>query len=306
MACLKPQRAVYNEDGRPRFVGALNDWDLNRSDEAQLVLKCGQCIGCRLERSRDWAIRSVHEAQMHKRNSFVTLTYDDDHLPDDRSVNVREWQLFAKKLRNKIGPFRFLHCGEYGSRANTLRPHYHAVIFGQDFGADAVPFEETDNGDMLYQSQTLTSLWGKGLAVLGELNFETAAYVARYVTKKVTGDKSEREYERVSPTTGEVWQVKPPYVTMSRNHGLGVKWLMKYWKDIYVDDVVHIEGRKFRPPYYYDKLVAIKAPERFEAIKERRRNRAKDQIFDVTEARRKTRERVMNKELQFFSPRLKV
>lgn len=254
-----------------------------------LELACGQCVGCRLERKRWWAIRCVHEAKMHERSCFLTLTYDNEHLPEDHSLDVSHWQKFAKRLRKKLGPFRFMHCGEYGDE--THRPHYHALIFGHDFSEDSVPLR-TNNAQPLRASATLQELWPHGFASIGQVTFDSAAYVASYCTKKKTGEQSESEYERLDPETGEVWSVKPEYATMSRRPGLGTSFFEKYCSDIYPDNFVEINGQKFKPPAFYDELLKKRNPELAQKMKEQRRKTVRDQADNHTPERLAVREKV--------------
>lgn len=251
-------------------------------------------MSCRLSKVRDWAIRATHEAQMHESNSFITLTYNDEKLPEDNSVDVRDWQLFAKKLRKALGPFRFLHCGEYGE--TNKRPHYHACLFGQDFNADRIVFKENDQ-HLLWTSPQLEKIWGMGFATIGPLNYDTAAYVARYALKKVGGPPKKDAYERVNPKTGEITQVKPEYATMSRRPGLGTEWFNKYHDDVYPDDFVIIQGKKFRPPKHYDKLLEQKNPELMEQLKVKRQNVTKQKSVDETYERRNVRDTVIKAKL---------
>jgi len=225
-----------------------------------LDLPCGQCIGCRLERSRQWAVRIMHEASLHESNYFVTLTYSPEHLPADLSLNKRHWQLFAKRLRKRVGPFRFFHCGEYGEQ--SARPHYHACLFGIDF-PDKVFYSES-GGNRLYTSELLDSLWSHGDCKIGDLTFESAAYVARYIMKKVTGVEAPGFYE------GR----RPEYVTMSRRPGIGRAWYDKFRGDVYPDDFVVVNGMKMRPPKFYDSLYEVENPSDFKRLKSRRVLRA--------------------------------
>ena len=165
-------------------------------------LPCGQCVGCRLERSRQWAIRCMHEAQMHEDNCFITLTFNPESL-DDRSnpwsLDVRDFQLFMKRLRKKYGAgIRFYHCGEYGEL--NKRPHYHACIFGFDF-PDKRLWKVTNSGHRLYISESLDELWPFGFCTIGNVTFESAAYVARYIMKKVNGDAAADHYEWIDEDT---------------------------------------------------------------------------------------------------------
>jgi len=232
-----------------------------------IEINCGQCIGCRLERSRQWSVRCVHEAQMHERNSFVTLTYDDEHLPDNGSIDVKHWQDFAKRLRRAAGPFRYYHCGEYGE--TTDRPHYHALIFGMDFSTDRVYYAGKP-GSFMYSSKFLDETWGQGACIIGELNFSTASYVARYILKKQTGKASLEYYERVDTTTGEVFNLKPPYTTMSRRPGIGKSWYEKYKNQVHANDEIIINGHQCKPPLYYDQQQDLTDPAGARLRKKRR------------------------------------
>jgi len=186
-------------------------------------------------------MRCCHEASLHSANSFLTLTYDDFHLPSDGSLSVDHFQRFMKRLRKAVGvPLRFLHCGEYGS--NFSRPHYHALIFGFDF-PDRVLWKE--GKCPLYRSPLLESVWTSGFSLIGDLTFESAAYVCRYVLKKVTGPDSDDYYQ------GR----QPEYITMSRRPGIGHGWLKQFSGDVYPDDFVVIrDGVKCRPARYYDNI----------------------------------------------------
>lgn len=234
-------------------------------------LPCGQCVGCRLERSRQWAIRCVNEAQMWPENCFITLTFDNQHIseqlgfPDDFglwSLDVVPFQKFMKRLRKKFGDgIRFFHCGEYGELTN--RPHYHAILFNIDFPDKYL--WNVSNGFRLYRSPILEKLWPFGNSLIGDVTFESAAYVARYVMKKVNGNLAEEHYH------GR----KPEYITMSRRHGIGYDWFMKYRTDVYPHDYVVVrDGLKCRPPRFYDKIFDIIDPEMMYEIKCRRAHEA--------------------------------
>lgn len=252
MSCdtpLKGYRSLerHLETGKPLItfnpLKALNSTN-------PIMMPCGQCMGCRLERSRQWALRMSHEAQLYDHNSFITLTFDDEHLPSTNSINVRDWQLFMKRLRASIPhKIRFYACGEYGDL--NLRPHYHAIIFNHQFTPKTLWSE--NRGNPLYTSPSLTKHWPYGLATLGNVTFESAAYVARYVTKKITGDRAAEHYTRRHPLTGELHQVEPEAAWMSRRPGLGATWLIKYHADVYPSDFIVHDGKKMRPPRAYDK-----------------------------------------------------
>lgn len=243
MPCFTPLKAYKGPDGKIYFDSKSGYVD------RPLELACGQCRGCRAERARQWSLRVMHEAQMHDRNSFITLTYSPEKMPADGGLHVEDFQLFCKRLRKRVGKFRFFHCGEYGD-ANR-RPHYHACVFGVDFSGDRVVFKHA-GFNSLYTSSLLDSCWGNGFSTIGALTRESAEYVARYVMKKMTGERGEEEYLRCDEKTGEVWSVRPPYVTMSRRPGVGSSWFDKYKSDVFPADEVVYDGKRFRTPRYYD------------------------------------------------------
>lgn len=243
----------------------------------------------------------MHEAQMHQKNCFITLTYNDDALPANMSLDVEEWKKFAKRLRRAKGAFRFLHCGEYGE---FLRPHYHACLFGLDFVEDRVFWKET-NGKRLFISKELEEIWGNGFCTIGNVEYSSAAYVASYVVKKITGEAAEAAYERVSEETGEVWSVKPEYATMSRgskkgeNGGLGATWFAKYHADVYPDDfVVTDAGDKMRPPKYYDKMLEKMDKRMFEEMKQKRFRFASREPWNSTPERLHVRDELIKLRLK--------
>lgn len=259
-----------------------------------LELPCGQCIGCRTLRAREWALRCMHESQLHEANCFVTLTYRPADVPADGSVDVRHWQLFAKRLRKKLGPFRFFHVGEYGEQ--NYRPHYHACLFGIDFAADRVLVKEHDD-DKLFTSETLESTWGLGFTTIGLLTMKSAAYVARYCIKKATGPAGREKYRRIDVETGEEYHVRPEYLTMSRRPGLGAGWYDLFSADVFPDDECVADGKKLRPPRYYDGLLEKADPGLFASIKEKRVDHAFKRRSDFTPERLDVRERVLEARL---------
>lgn len=288
-------------------------------------IPCGQCVGCRLERSRQWAMRCMHEAQMHKQNCFITLTFSPEYLStrkNEWSLDVRDFQLFMKRLRNRFGKgIRFYHCGEYGEMCSNCdrslfyckcgplmnkvlgRPHYHACIFGFDF-PDKEIFRVTDVGNILYTSEILEELWTDpktdmpmGFCTIGDVTFESAAYCARYIMKKITGDMADDRYFRHD--TGEV--LKPEYTTMSRRPGIGRTWYDDYFSDVYPHDFVVVDGAKVRPPKYYDGLFKADRPYHFDDIKHLRQENAKKHVDNNSPDRLKVREEVLVELLQLLT-----
>lgn len=254
-----------------------------------LTVACGQCIGCRLSRSKQWAVRCYHEASLHELNCFITLTYSDEHMPVDHSVDVATFQKFMKRLRKKYGQgIRYFHCGEYGS--TTHRPHYHALLFNFDF-PDKELFQEK-SGYQLYISKDLGKLWPFGFSTIGALTFESAAYCARYVMKKVTGKPAEDYYKYTDPVTGELLDRHPEYVTMSLKPGIGYTWYRQYKSDLWPDDFVVVNGKKMKIPRYYDNILEKDNICEHEIMKGNRVKEAKKRAEDNTAERLEVRRKV--------------
>lgn len=281
MACFSPQTAVRTDDGGVTFVP--RGWDGRRVFE----LPCGQCVGCRLERSRQWAMRCMHESQMHEFSCFVTLTYDDAHLPADGGLEYKPFQLFMRKVRKRFPRARFYMCGEYGERYK--RPHYHACLFGVFF-PDRKVFKDSGSGFKIYTSDLLSSFWTLGFASVGDFSFETAAYVARYVMKKVTGPMAADHYLKTDLETGEVTSIRPEFTKMSLKPGIGATWFDKYHAQTYPRDYVIVRGKKCKPPRYYDKLLANLSDFRVDEVEYDRFVKAQAVAHDNTPERLAVRE----------------
>lgn len=211
----------------------------------------------------------MHEAALFEDNCFLTLTYDDEHLPEDLSVDVRAMQLFLKRLRKRFGSgIRFVYCGEYGE--TTERPHYHAILFNIDF-SDKKLFKIV-NGNRLYTSECLNSIWSNGNCLIGSVSFESAAYVARYVLKKVTGKAAASHYSFVD-SDGVVHQRKPEFFQPSRRPGVGSAWLSKFSSDVFKEFEdgakagVVVRGVLCRPPRFYEELLRTTDPQLYDEIK---------------------------------------
>lgn len=246
MACFHPHQAYQVAPGRrPVF-------SLPRGEFTYLQLPCGKCIGCKLEYSRQWSVRIMNEASMHEFNSFLTMTYDDDNVPDDFSLNHSHVQAFLKRLRSRLQKdMRYYVAGEYGEL--TSRPHYHMCLFGEDFTSDRKMYS-VNNGNRLYTSDILDSLWQLGSCQIGTLTVQSAAYVSRYVLDKQVKD----HYEAVDRATGEVLDRRLPYCRMSLRPAIGKRWIEKYYDEVYLNesDKVYADGKLHqRPPRYYDKVV---------------------------------------------------
>jgi len=288
MACFRPVAAWRLEDGSI-FFGA------EKAGARALQLPCGRCIGCKLVRSRGWALRCMHEAQMHEDNSFVTLTYSDDFLSP--SLNYRDFQLFMKRLRKLKGGSRFFMCGEYGSV--NLRPHFHALLFGVRFnGLDSI-------GTNLFRSGELERLWPYGFSSIGSVTYESAGYVARYSLKKVVGVGAFSHYCRVDRVSGEYVQVVPEFARMSLKPGIGFDWFRKYWKEVYGprDGVVLVGGRVSPAPRYYDQMLEVLYNDVFEDKKRERYVNGGKFVDECTPERLAVRELCAKAKLAFKSQR---
>lgn len=251
-------------------------------DASSLQVPCGQCIGCRLERSRQWAVRCMHEASLHKASCYITLTYDGAHLPSHGQLVYRDFQLFMKRLRKLTHPkpVRFFMAGEYG---DTLgRPHFHALIFGHNFNDKTLIRSKPV---ALYKSGSLSALWPYGFASVGEVTFESAAYVARYNLKKITGEAAAEHYQRTDPDTGEIIRLVPEFTRMSLKPGIAGSWFDQFNKEVYPFDEVIVRGNPVKPPKYYDRLLERIDPDLLDQIKIQREADAELRSHDNTPAR---------------------
>lgn len=263
MPCYSPIRGqlITAPDGARRLsFGGI-------SGGKGVSLPCGSCLGCKLERSRQWAVRIMHESKMHEANSFLTLTFD--QLPEpcvecapgvEGSLCVCLLQRFFKRLRSRLAPerIRFFACGEYGERLG--RPHYHAIVFGW-FPSDSV-FLKGSGELSLFSSRLLSDAWGFGFASVGRVSFDSASYVANYATKKISTNR-EDEKKRLAGR-------KPEFLVMSRRPGIGRSWIDKFASDVYPSDEVIIRGVQCRPPRYYDQVVEGRGVEAFAPIRAKR------------------------------------
>lgn len=281
MACFRPLSAFQREDGSITFVERGRIRRL-------LTLPCGQCIGCRLERSRKWAVRCMHEASLWDGSSFVTLTYSDENCPT--GLHYPDFQKFMKRVRRRFGPIRFFMCGEYGE--TNYRPHFHACLFGLFF-ADRV-LHSSGGNIPLYRSPILEKLWPHGFATVGDVTFESAGYCARYVMKKITGPAAEQAYNRVCLSTGEIIRVPPEFCRMSLKPGIGAPWIRRYHSDVYsfTRDEVVVNGVKTKPPRYYDKELESLNPEVHEHLELLRYQKSGLCADDSTPERLAVREKV--------------
>lgn len=249
-----------------------------------MEIPCNNCMGCKLERARQWSIRMMHEARFHPANSFLTLTYDDQNVPQSFGLDLRHLQLFMKRLRKFLGNnrIRFFACGEYGDLNG--RPHYHAIIFGFDAG-DKKFLEYSDSGEAIYRSEALQRLWGLGNTSTQDVTHKSCSYVARYVTKKIkSGDQFGAErYYRLSPVDGTHHSVRPEFAVMSRRPGIGRRFVDEFKSDFYPSGYLVLDGVKQAPPRYYLNQLTEKEQQRLK--RQARKLGLKNKAHTTTERR---------------------
>lgn len=294
MSCYHPLIGVptgeLTENGKKRlFIRQSRDSadfqkELEKNDGAVLI-PCGHCIGCRLDYSRSWADRMMLELETTKKGVFVTLTYDNEHLPwiNDNvtgevvpTLDKRDCQLFMKRLRKEFSDIRirFYMAGEYGDQ--TKRSHYHCILFGislSDIG-DCVVFGKNELGQNYYVSDRISKIWNKGHVLVSDVSWKTCAYVARYVTKKINGVFKEEVYG----TSGRLQE----FALMSRKPGLGRLYLEEH-PDCLDFENINIStpdgGLKISIPKYFIKSLELTDPDRFVKLKEDRKKYAQDKML---------------------------
>lgn len=311
MPCYHPIKACITgvrANGKKQL--SFKQQDIRQIQYEQIQVPCGRCTGCRLEYSRQWAIRITHEASLYEENSFITLTYNKEHLPDDHSIHKETMQKFIKRLRKEIDKkysgkkIRYYLCGEYGELRN--RPHYHAIIF--NFGFPDKTLWTIRDDIPLYRSKLLEKIWtdpvtnkSLGYSSIGEVTFESAAYVARYALKKLNGEKAKSEYQILDKETGEIHQINPEFALMSRGgkygRGIGYKWYENYSEDT-DKDFLYINRKRVKIPKYYDSLRERVDPESLMNIKQKRKEKAKQNKEDNTPERLAVKEEIQKSKLK--------
>lgn len=238
----------------------------------------------------------MNEASLFDHNEFVTLTYDDEHLPQDHQLEPRDLQLFIKRLRKHFHPrhITYFASGEYGDEG--ARPHYHAIIFNCRF-EDRIIHKRTKSGHLIYTSRTLSKLWKLGFADTGDVTLQSAQYVARYTIKKCDPDFDDR-YQYTHPDTGELINRRPEFGRMSTRPAIGRRWLEKYVTDVYTNGLMVANGYEQRPPRYYDKLHQKMRPTNHRRIQMQREQQAREKMtHDNTNSRLQQKETVKKAEL---------
>ena len=301
MSCVKPLKAYW----RSRNRDAITFDPVKSLNKISFPLPCGRCIGCRMEKARQWGLRCLHEKKMWKHNQYVTLTYNDESLPPGGSVCLRDVQLFMKRLRKakgscKANPLRFFLGAEYGDE--NRRPHYHALLFNVDF-PDRLFWSNNKRGEPLYTSRELSELWGMGHCSVGEVTFDSAVYCAKYALKKMNlpddaSPKVRAEWERryvVYDECGEVFERNAEFAVMSRRPGIGSEYYQRYGSEVRAHDSVVVNGRECRPPRFYDNRSEVVDPARFSVIKSaRKRESVKESVkADNTPERLRVKETLL-------------
>lgn len=291
VGCTNPQGFPVKEPG-----------ELRPARDARIqFFACGKCMACRLNHARDWSTRILHEASRHDENSFLTLTYSDEHLPDPPSLDGRQMQLFIKRLRKALWPvrIRFFLCGEYGGQ--TRRPHYHAIIFGYAFRKDRYPWQVIRD-NLYYRSALLEEVWPWGHALISDVTTKSAGYVARYSVKKANDftANGQNPYMRVNAQTGEVYNVAPEFLRMSRRPGIGFDWIDEFASDAYPSGFLVVDGKKTPIPKAYTRRVKEKYDQYSDAVNagvdavaQDRHLHAMEQQDDNTPERRATKDELL-------------
>ena len=292
MQCFSPITAFKLRDGGLSFSEI--------KDSREIAIRCGQCIGCRVYRAESWTTRILHESKMHSVSTFVTLTYDDEHLPTHGTLHYPHVQKFIRAQRQKLGKFRFFVCGEYGDQ--TARPHYHAIFFGLDY-PDRVRANPLAAKHAVYRSPCLAKLWPHGAHQIGFISPESARYVAQYSVKKVTGKRAASHYEKMDPVTGELVSVVPEFARMSLRPALGKTWLEKYGQEILTHDNIVLNGSFHGIPRYYNELLSQMFPIEMEALQAKRALNALDKSDDNSRVRLETKAIVANAKHDFYRKR---
>ena len=288
MACLKPLKAIGVLQSNNKYkITIIKNLDINdkynnaveTSHYKKFLLPCGKCEPCRLEYSKQWAARLCEEAKLWQNNVFLTLTYNDEAIPlgsnpktpdeiSSYTLNPKDVQDFFKRLRTTYkrkynhSDIRYYACGEYGGQ--TFRPHYHAIVYNLPI-PDKTYYKSNFRGDIIYTSQTLEKIWKKGFVTIGQFSYDTAAYTARYMQKKVNSSDDIEAYQSVG--------MIPEFSRMSLKPALGRR--PENINDIYLTDKITImKGEKVftcKPPKYYDKLFEKMHPEQLILIRDERR-----------------------------------
>lgn len=220
--------------------------DRKRFPEGSLKVPCGKCVACRIQKRKEWSMRLKHELNYFDKASFITLTYSDEHLPENNSLQKKELQLFFKRLRKKIydidNPAKYIKyfaCGEYGEL--TERPHYHMIIFGLGLNKydkyhvmDSWHYCDWNNPTIRKKS-------------FGLVEDQSIDYVAGYINKKLSGELAEEEYTS---------RGREPVFKLS-SKGLGLNYCMDNAEDLNEKQKIYLKGKEHSLPRYYIKKLGL-------------------------------------------------
>lgn len=298
MACHNPIQGYKSRTVSPNGKRAVVFNIKDGYRDLPVTIPCGNCIGCRIDRVRQWTTRLRDESLFWEQKCFLTLTYDAEHLPEGGTLVKRDLQLFMKRLRKAHGgKLKFFACGEYGEQLS--RPHYHMVLFGCDFSDRKQ--HSLKGGHTLWTSETLTRLWGMGFCTIGTVTEHSCQYVASYVIKKVTGEAAATHYRRLDPFTGEVFDLQPEFITMSKRPGIGADFFESFESDLFPSDFTVTNGRPLSVPKYYDRQLEKRDPGALAAIKVRRIRKAARRKADNTPDRLRAKAEVAKAKLSLKS-----
>lgn len=307
MPCFHPLKAYKSRERNPATGLYLIMFNPLKAlvEASSFSVPCGQCIGCKIARAEQLMVRCVHESKMHAENCFLTLTFDNQHLPENYSVSKPEFQNFMKRLRKSLEPkkIRFLGTGEYGE--HTLRPHYHALIFGHR-PTDLKRYSQTKQGFILYNSNQISEVWPYGDVKVGSVDAGSAGYVARYALKKLHGSNeyTAAHYTRQHPISGQFYVVEPEFALYSRRPGLGSTWFDKYKSDCFPSDFLALnDGRLCAVPQYYSRKLEKEALET-KRIKWKRKAHAVRNREHSTPQRLQVREEIKTSKIKLLKREL--
>lgn len=239
--CVHQVGSIKRKDGTPGcYTHFVRTSDLaflpDENGEIPAVYKvpCGKCLPCRQNQARAWSIRIQMEMKDYKPNEvcFLTLTYDDEHVPDQ--LTHEHVQMFLHSLRCRLdreygAKIRFFLCGEYGSKAHTFRPHYHLILFGFDFFEGSKRVGTSKSGAPLFTNPLISDYWNRGYCEFGFMSPGAAMYVAQYQQKKLI-------------LRSDYGDFKKPYIQMSRRPGIGSKYIEEHMEKILRDKGVYLNG----------------------------------------------------------------
>ena len=224
MKCLKPVRIFKNLDKVKFPMG--------------LLVPCGQCMNCRIQKREEWTLRLMHELLYFDSCIFFTLTYSDEHLPPNDSLVKKDLQDFFKRLRKRLGKrkIKYFATGEYGEEFG--RPHYHIIMYGMDY-------LNTDDRQMIKDSWNLAD-WNKlGRKPFGDVSIQSIRYVVSYIEKKILGKQEEFAYDGVEPAFHLV------------SKGIGKDFAMENHERLESTGSLQMFGFKRAIPRYYREVAEI-------------------------------------------------